>query len=128
MASELRLTGVDELLRELIRLAPDLAEEAGALQSAIAQETAANVRAAYPAVTGDLRASVQVQRESSASPVRVFTRVAVLAPYASYFEFGTVNTPPRPTFIPLSNDGRREFLNQIIARVRAHGLTVSGNV
>jgi len=126
MATVMHLTGVDELLAELDRLAPDLAAEAGPLQQAIATETADTLRAAYPVVTGTLRGSVHVARESSTSPVRVFTEVAVTAPYAEFFEFGTARTAPTPTFVPITNHGREQFLTAVIERVRAHGLTVEG--
>lgn len=126
MASALRLTGVDELLAELERLAPDFVAETRPLQESTAEETADALRAAYPVRTGQLRASVQVQRESSQSPARLFTRVAVTAPYAEFYEFGTSRTAPNPTFTPITNRGRRNFLEAVIARVRARGLQVSG--
>lgn len=126
MASLLKLTGIDELLAELARLAPDLAAEAAPLQLSTAEATADELRAAYPVVTGRLRASVQVEREGSISPARVFTRIAVTAPYAEFFEFGTSRLPPRPTFIPVTNDGRRAFRDAVVARVESRGLTVTG--
>jgi hypothetical protein len=126
MASQLRLTGVDEFLAELARLAPDLAAEAASLQGSLAGETAAELRAAYPSLTGQLRASVTVEREGSASPARVFTRLSVTAPYIEYYEFGTARTEPHPTFGPIVRRGREAFLRAVIARVKRRGLLVGG--
>jgi len=128
MAAALRLTGVDELLAELQLLAPDLAAEVGPLQQSIANETAAAIRAAYPSVTGTLRNSVRVARESSTSPARVFTRIEVTAPYAHFVEFGTVTTTATPAFVPLTRIGRERFTDAVIARVRARGLVVGGDL
>jgi HK97 gp10 family phage protein len=127
MASELRLTGVDELLAELERLAPELAAEARTRQDTIAQQTADVLRSAYPVVSGELRDSIEVTRESSHSAVRVFTRIEVTARHAMFYEFGTHNTPAHPTFTPIVRRGREAFLDAIVARVEARGLEVSGN-
>ena len=128
MASKLTLGGVDELLAELGRLAPALTTEAIGLQQAIATETAAAIRAAYPSVTGTLRASVQVARLNSTSPARVFTEVTVTAPYAHFVEFGTATTTPTPAFVPLTRIGRDHFAQAVINRVKAHGLVVGGDL
>jgi hypothetical protein len=126
MASALKLGGVDAFLAELTRLAPELASEAASLQAAIAEQAATTLRAAYPSVTGGLRASVEVQREGSASPARVFTRLVVTAPYAGFVEFGTSRTAPRPSFVPISRRSREDFVRAVIARVKARGLGVTG--
>ena len=126
MASELKITGAEELLAELTALAPDLAAEARTLEQAITEQTAEDLRAAYPVVTGELAGSVQVVPDRSRSPVRVFTQVVVTAPYAEFYEFGTVRTVPHPTFVPTTNRGRRAFLTAVIARVQRHGLRVDG--
>ena len=126
MATELRLGGVDELLAELERLAPDLAAEARPLQASSAEQTASNLRAAYPIDTGELGRSVEVVREGSSSEARVFTRVTVTAPHAGFFEFGTRYMPPTPTFTPIVRRGREEFLMTMIGRVKARGLHVRG--
>jgi HK97 gp10 family phage protein len=128
MATELKLTGVDELLAELARLAPDLTAEASTLERTIAEQTAEQLRAALPVVTGRLRASVQVQRESSTSPARVFTRIAVTAPYAEHVEYGTHRTPPRPVFVPITRRGREAFAKAVSAAVKATGLKVTGEL
>lgn len=127
MAAHLDLGGIDELLAELGTLAPDLAAEAGPLELQIAEQTAEAVRAAYPVVSGGLRGSVQVMRGDSTSPARVFAQVVVTAPYAEFYEFGTSRTPPAPTFVPITRRGRETFVSAVVARVKAKGLTVTGN-
>ena len=128
MPTELKLAGVDELLEDLLRLAPDLAAEAATLERTIGEQTAAAIRAGYPIVTGQLRRSVQVQRGTSSSPARVFTEISVTAPYAEAVEFGTSRTVPRPNFVPASRRGREAFVRAVIARVRAEGLKVAGGL
>lgn len=128
MSATLTLGGVDELLAELARLAPDLTTEAGQLQQTIATETAASIRAAYPAVTGALRNSVQVERLTSSSSARVYTEVTVNAPYAHFVEFGTADREPNPAFVPLTRLGRERFAAAVVDRVKAHGLVVGGEL
>jgi hypothetical protein len=128
MASKLILGGVDELLNEITRLAPDLTQEAIGLQQSIANETVAAIRAAYPSVTGTLRNSVQVERLSSTSPARVFTQVTVTAPYAHFVEFGTATTTPTPAFVPQTRIGRERFTDAVIQRVKNRGLVVGGDL
>lgn len=126
MASSIQLSGVDDFLAELARLAPDLADEATTLEDSHAQETARELRAAYPAVTGRLRASVQVQRVGTNSPARVATQLQVTAPYAEFFEFGTSRTAPHPTFVPIQTRGRAAFVASVVDRVKARGLQIHG--
>jgi HK97 gp10 family phage protein len=128
MPTTLTLRGFDELQAELERLTPELTREAIALQQSIANETAAAVRAAYPSATGALRASVQVERLSSTSPARTFTQITVTAPYAEHVEFGTAHTTPTPAFVPQTRIGRERFTDAVIARVRAAGLVVGGDL
>jgi len=128
MASEMKLRGIDEFLAELQRLAPELTAEARARQADRAEQTAAALRAAYPVVTGELRNSIEVQRESSNSPARVFTRVTVTSRHAGFYEFGTRHAPPHPTFTPILRRGREAFLDEMIDRVGARGLEVHGRV
>ena len=128
MATKMILGGIDELLAEFARLAPDLTTEAIGLQQSIANETVAAIRAAYPSVTGTLRNSVHVERLSSTSPARVYTQVTVDAPYAHFVEFGTVTTTPTPAFVPQMRIGRERFTAAVIARVKARGLVVGGDL
>jgi len=126
MPAELKLTGFDEFIVDLARLAPEFAAETARLEQTITEETAETLRAAYPVVSGELRDSVRVEPGDSRSPERVFTRVAVTAPYATFFEFGTARTTPHPTFVPIVRRGREAFLKAVIALVRGQGLKVSG--
>jgi hypothetical protein len=126
MSAKLTLRGVDDLLAELARLAPDLTREASTLQHTIAEDTVTAIRAAYPSVTGRLRNSVRAERLSSGSRSRVFTEVTVAAPYAHFVEFGTATTRPRAAFVPLTRQGRERFAAAVIDRVEARGLVVKG--
>jgi hypothetical protein len=126
MASVLRLGGIDQLLTELEGLAPALAAAAASVQGTIAEETASAIRAGYPSVTGTLRASVRVERAPSTSPVRVFARLVVGAPYAEYVEFGTSRQAPAAVFVPAARRGREAFVKAVIEQVRDAGLRVTG--
>jgi HK97 gp10 family phage protein len=128
LATKLTIAGVERLLAELEHLAPGLTAEAVTLQKAIAVETAAAIRAAYPSDTGRLRASVQVSRLSSTSPARVFSTLTVTAPYAEYVEFGTATRTATPAFVPQMRIGRERFAEAVIARVKARGLVVGGDL
>ena len=85
---------------------PWLAAEAATLSRDIAEQTAEDLRAAYPVVTGELRGSVRVVRPRRPRVARVVTEIEVTARHAEFFEFGTVYTPPRPTFVPIARRGR----------------------
>ena len=126
MPSILRLAGVDDLLRELVGLAPDLLAESRPLVAAQAARTADEVRAALPVATGALRASVHVVTPGGTRPGRLATRVVVGADYAAFVEFGTPLMPPRPVFVPAVRRGRQAVAAAVIARVRAKGLSVGG--
>ena len=128
MSTRMTLRGVDELLTDLTRLAPDLTSEASTLQQTMAADTAAAIRAAYPSETGRLRASVHVERLQSTSGARVYTEVTVDAPYAHFVEFGTARTAPNPAFVPLTRQGRERFAQAVIDRVQARGLVVGGKL
>ena len=127
MPSVLRLDGVDALLSELARLAPDLLAETRPLQAAITDRTADEVRANLPVDTGALRASVQVVTPGGAGPARLARRVVVGAEYAEFVEFGTPLMPARPVFVSAVRRGRQAFAAAVIARVRARGLVVGGD-
>jgi len=126
MSIRLKLDGVTELQRELATLTPDLAEAAAAQQRTIGEQAAENIRARLPVVTGRLRASVIVQREPGRTPGRVFTRIAVTAPYAEHVEFGTSRVAPRPVFAPGTRRAKDAFAKAVIEEVRATGLKVTG--
>jgi len=126
MSIRLQLDGVTEWQRELATLTPDLAEGAAAQQRTIAEQAAEEIRGRLPVVTGRLRASVIVQREPGRTPGRVFTRIAVTAPYAEHVEFGTSRVAPRPVFVPVTRRARDTFVKAVIDEVRQTGLKVTG--
>ena len=97
-----------------------------ALQASNAEQAASNLRAAYPVVSGELRDSIEVVREGSTSPARVFTRISVTSRHAGFYEFGTHRSAPHPTFTPIVRRAREQFRDDVIQRVEARGLQVSG--
>ena len=125
MPATLTLTGVDDLLKALDRLAPDLTAAAGALETAMADDAVSALRASVPVKTGRLRNSIHVQRGAS-SGTRVSTQIVVGAPYAHFVEFGTARTPPRPAFVPIVRRARERFVQAVIDRVEDAGLEVKG--
>ena len=115
------LTGVDELLAELARLAPDLTAEARTLQQSIATDTAAaHPRRAMPAVTG--RAAGQCRRSNARArpvPRACLREVAVTAPYAHFRRIRHRATRrPTPAFVPITRLGRERFADAVIGRVK----------
>ena len=127
MPATLTLTGFDALLQALERLAPDLTDAAGALESAIAAEAVQALRARVPLHTGRLRNSIQATRTTT-SGARVRTAIVMGAPYAHFVEFGTARTPARPAFVPITRRARERFVTAVVDRVRNEGLTVTGDV
>lgn len=126
MASELRLGGVKELIAELETLVPDFVTATTPLGRAHAEQTADALRAAYPSITGQLRASVAVDTAAGKRPGRTFARVVARAPYAEWFEFGTAHAAPSPTFVPTTRRGRATFVGAVVAFVRGQGFQVTG--
>ena len=127
MSAELKLTGVDELIAELKAFVPDVVGDTRPLELRMAQETADTLRAAYPSVTGALRASVTVEPAPSTSPARVFTGLRVGVDYAEFYEFGTAHQGATPTFVPITRRGREAFVKATVGLVERSGLEVKGD-
>jgi HK97 gp10 family phage protein len=89
MSARVLLEGLDELRDELQRLPADLNREARDQVIATAQATAAELRAAYPEKTGNLRRGVKVTIEET--PTSTIAKVISSAPHAHLWEFGTEN-------------------------------------
>jgi Bacteriophage HK97-gp10, putative tail-component len=135
MLIELRLEGLAELRKALRHLPAELTGEAAELIRAAADGVAAEIVAAYPERTGNLRRGVRVTHETSrfgaASTVRNH------APHAYIFEVGTVarktaiGAPrgvmrPGKVFIPRAVRARRALYAAQIALLRRAGFEVSG--
>ena len=125
MPATMTLTGFDELLQALERLAPGLTTAAAGLEATIADDAVQTLRASVPVDTGRLRNSIQAQRSTTAGAT-VRTAIVMGAPYAHFVEFGTARTPPRPTFVPIMRRAREQFVRAVVARVKDEGLEVTG--
>lgn len=87
MSARVIFEGLDELRDELKRLPAELNREARDQVIATAEATAAELRAAYPEKTGNLRRGVKVKIEET--PTSTIAKVISSAPHAHLWEFGT---------------------------------------
>jgi hypothetical protein len=122
MPFKLELKGFDELRRELATLPETLKRESAPIESSHASAAMAEVVAAYPMVTGQLRAGVRIVERVAHGVATLFTLVTS-APYAHIFEFGSVRQRPRATFLPITERARRQSTAAVAAMVEATGPT-----
>jgi hypothetical protein len=126
VGAKMQLTGVEMLLASLQHLRPELMQGAEPILKKHAEQAAAMIRAVYPlGETGELKAGVQVLEKPPAG-ARVTDRLVSLAPYASYYEFGTARQRPRPTFFPISSRAQAAAVKEIVSLVTTQGLDVKG--
>lgn len=136
-----RFTGLEELKAELRNLPEALAQEAQAIVFGMADEAAAEIRAAYPSHTGNLRRGVSVVRRVYA--VSTAAIVVNKAPHAFLYENGTQarhyftkggvkkalgRMPPGHVFVPIMIRKRRQMYERLKGLLVRHGLSVSGEV
>lgn len=126
MPNKLVLGGFDELLAELAALPETARDGADPILKAGAEGAQTAVQAAYPVLTGELRAGVQVEHRQ-ARGMAAFYQLASRAPHAHIYEFGSMHQRPRATFLPLSEQARRASVNEVITYVEGLGLKVTGN-
>ncbi len=137
--SRLELQGLAEFRAALRALPKDLADEAGAIVLAHADDAKRQIQTAYPeGPTGNLRVGVRVDRSQSSA----FAATAIVrsrARHASLFEFGTQarqtragkNTGAMPkapagqAMLPIVIRVRRRMVEQLIALVRRAGFQVA---
>jgi HK97 gp10 family phage protein len=136
VSARVLLEGVDELRDALQRLPADLNREARGEVVAAAEGAAADLRAAYPEKTGNLRRGVKVTTtESTASTVAI---VKSTAKHAHLWEFGTENRRTQKLFnrgaMPAQYDRglvgiairrRRRLEQALVAIVERHGFQVT---
>ena len=93
-----------------------------------AERSAARVRAAYPVITGRLRAGVKVTARTTSDPALVDYEVSNRVIYAPAYEFGTERFKQRahPTFLPITYEDRNKTTARIVEVVKAAGFTVTG--
>ena len=127
MPTEFILRGFDELKAELAALPQACKRDAAPIESKHAQVAMVEVVAAYPAVTGELRAGVKIV-ERTARGVAVLYTLITSTWYAHIYEFGSVHQRPRPTFLPITERRRRESTAEVAAMVEDKGLVVTGKL
>ena len=127
MPTELKLTGFAELERDLTAFPTMARDDIGRpILSAAADRAKAALLAAYPSVTGNLRAGVAIIQRVGRGIAAVMTLTSA-SPHAHLYEFGTVHQRPRPTFLPITGRERRDATMDVAAAVRAQGLDVRGD-
>lgn len=125
MANRLELRGFDELKRDLAALPSQLRRESDPILLTWARRSSAELVAAYPVVTGGLRAGVKIVDRVARGVATLYTLVSS-SPHAHLYEFGTRRQAPRATFLPITERDRRASTVAVAELVRAQGLTVSG--
>lgn len=125
MPVRMDLRGFDELKAQLAALPEMLKRESAPIELQHATAALAEVVAAYPEVTGELRAGVTVVERTPHGVATLYT-LATTAPYAHIYEFGSVHQRPRPTFLPITERGRRDATAAVADLVEAQGFVVGG--
>lgn len=125
MPNELQITGLTELQQQLATLPAELQSQAAPILAAAAQRAVDEVKAAYPMITGALKAGVTVIARVPRGVAALFT-VRSAAPYAHIYEFGGARQRPRATFLPITGRDRRAATAAVVGLVTAAGLTVGG--
>jgi hypothetical protein len=137
MSARIVWNGLEELKEQLRNLPTELTAEAGHIVEGAANAAAADVKAAYPVRTGNLRDHVFVSHRDKGR----FSAGAVVkntAKHAWIFENGTQarhnsiganrgSMPPGNVFIPAMIKRRRVMYQQLKTVLERHGLRVSGD-
>jgi Bacteriophage HK97-gp10, putative tail-component len=131
--NRLRLDGLPELRAALVTLPMELRAEAIRLAQEETETAKGEIIAAYPRVTGELRAGVTVSHDATATGARSIVRSS--SRYAQWYEYGTARRqtalgfgrgamPARATFMPIRERHQQRFREAVIALVRQQGLRV----
>jgi len=129
MSARVTWIGLDELRASLQSLPADLVDAATPLVADTAEDAAAEIRAAYPARTGRLRASVRVVTIEGKTGA-VSRAVRSEAPYARFYESGWVahgsrrHIPGKHVVVPVLMRRRRQLVESLIGVVEQAGLDV----
>ncbi len=132
MTAKLELQGLDELRQALRSLPDDLAQEAGVIVLAHAEDAQRRAKAGYPeGPTGNLRHRVTLNQDATRFGAKAIVRSR--APHAWLFENGVRGKAPRRTvpesqkFIPAMIQVRRRMVAALIHMVQKAGLTVTSS-
>lgn len=100
-----KLTGLDELRRQLPRVPAATQRHVGQAIEQTAAAVLQDAKAAAPVRTGRLRAALAIRLTRAGNRIRA--RVAITDPvaatYAAHAEFGTTRTPARPFLHPAAH-------------------------
>jgi len=135
--NRLRWHGLDELKADLRRLPEELAQEGSAIIFAHADGAMAEIAAAYPTRTGNLRKGLR-RTINAVGRWGAGALVKNVAKHAWIFEHGTqarhtaigANRGAMPAgrvFIPIVMRWRRKMYAQLAALLERHGLRTSGS-
>jgi hypothetical protein len=127
--SAFEIRGLDQLIRDLQQLPTELKGDATTIVIDAAHKAQAEIVAAYPVVTGNLRRGVKVGVKVI-GPEGVNAVVRSSAPHAWLYEhgrsrWGEVSDPPAPVFIPTMMRMRRAMYAQLARLLEQHGLDVT---
>lgn len=136
--NRLVITGLAEFYEALRNLPSEMTADAAPIVSSRADQAGAQIRAAYPEVTGNLKGHVTVTH-GAFGRFGVASIVKSTAKHAYMYENGTQARqtdlganrgamPPAHVFVPIIIRNRREMLQQLIAIVEKQGLVVTGVV
>lgn len=131
--NRLRIAGLDELRASLRNLVPALRGAAQGLVFQAADEAKAEIVAAYPERTGNLRRGVTLKKDYGQFYVAVL--ISTKAKHAWLYEHGSQARhtqlganrgamPARPTFAPIMARRRRALNDALIKLVEQQGLRV----
>jgi hypothetical protein len=129
MSVSFEIRGLDQLIRDLQQLPTELKGDATTIVIDAAHKAQAEIVAAYPAVTGNLKRGVKVGVEAI-GPAGVSATVRSSAPHAWLYEhgrsrWGEISDPPAPVFIPTMMRTRRAMYGQLARLLEQHGLSVT---
>jgi len=124
MPNQLRLSGFVELKRELGTFAPDARDATRPILAARATDARDELVAAYPSITGALRAGVALIPRIGRGIAAVIT-LRSGSDHAHLYEFGTVHAGPHATFLPITERARRASTDDVVDYVEGQGIKVS---
>jgi len=125
MANKLVIGGLGEWL-ELPR---ELRAAADPVIKRFAEGARADVKAAYPRISGELQDGVVLVEAPGNDPGITTYTVKSTAPHAAPYEWGSQLHGMRahPTFLPITNQARHASTRAVIEIVKAAGFTVTGD-
>jgi hypothetical protein len=128
MSASVRWNGLHELVQALTNAPQDIRDDAMPLIRQATEATAAEVRSAYPSVTGTLRARVQVSYPSSDVLVGI---VRSASPHSHLYEFGTARRsdngknrgtmPAAKRLVPIAQRNRATMFERLLSLMKSKG-------